>query len=80
MIYKMLRKKDVKVNGVRVKENYIVTGMLQQGEKAAVRLLAEQAPDLPGVAGQTPNCEDAYMYCLYQNGCDVSGGEESCCF
>lgn len=24
LIYKMLRKKDVKVNGVRVKENYIL--------------------------------------------------------
>lgn len=63
-----------------VKENYIVTGMLQQGEMATVRFIAEQAPDLPGVAKQTPNCEDAYMYCLYQNGCHVSGGEESCCF
>ena len=63
----------------RVKESYIVTSMLQQGEKTTVRFIAEQAPDLPRVAGQTPNCEDAYMYCLYQNGCDMSGGEESCC-
>lgn len=63
-----------------VKESHIVTGMLQQGEKVTVRFIAEQAPDLPGVTEQTPNCEDAYMYCLYQNGCDLSGGEESCCF
>lgn len=60
----------------KVKAEYIVTGMLQQGEIANVRFIAEQIPELPLVAEQAPNCEDAYMYCLYINGCNVSGGEE----
>ncbi|UTY39213.1 S4 domain-containing protein [Allocoprobacillus halotolerans] len=29
LIYKMLRKKDVKVNGVRVKENYILKKVIK---------------------------------------------------
>lgn len=60
----------------KIKADYIVTGMLQQGVDANVRFIAEKTPDLPKVTAIEPNCEDAYMYCLYQNGCDVSGGEE----
>lgn len=60
----------------KVKEEYIVTGMLQQGELVSVRLIAEEQPKLPKIIAVEPNCEDAYMYCLYQNGCDVTGGEE----
>lgn len=54
-----------------VKANYIVTSMLKQGEQTTVRFIAETAPDLAEMAAVEPNCEDAYMYCLYQNGCEV---------
>ena len=30
----------------------------------------------PGAGRAVPNCEDAYMYCLYQHGCEIMGGEE----
>ncbi|MDE6087390.1 MAG: ABC transporter ATP-binding protein [Oscillospiraceae bacterium] len=64
----------------QIKKNYIVTGMLVQGEYTAVRMISDHMPDLQGIHPDTPNCEDAYMYCLYQNGCDVYGGDEVCCF
>ena len=64
----------------QIKKNYIVTGMLVQGEYTTVRMISDHMPDLQGIHPDTPNCEDAYMYCLYQNGCDVYGGDEVCCF
>lgn len=60
----------------QIKKDYIVTGMLIQGEYNTVRIISDNIPDLQGVHTDEPNCEDAYMYCLYQNGCDVHGGEE----
>lgn len=63
----------------QIKKNYIVTGMLVQGEYTTVRIISDHMPDLQGIHPDTPNCEDAYMYCLYQNGCDVYGGDEVCC-
>lgn len=60
----------------QIKKNYIVTGMLIQGEYNTVRIISDTVPDLQGAVSDEPNCEDAYMYCLYQNGCDVYGGEE----
>lgn len=59
----------------QIKSDYIVTGMLVQSEYAVVRLISEKKPDLNGAAEAEPNLEDAYMYCLYSNGCDISGGE-----
>ena len=53
-----------------VKTKYIVTGMLKQGASMSVRLIAETEPELFPAALAEPNCEDAYMYCLYQNGCE----------
>ncbi len=60
----------------KIKKDYIVTGMLVQNEYTTVRLIAENMPDLKGIAEVTPNVEDAYMYCLYSHGCDNLGGEE----
>ncbi len=60
----------------QIKKNYIVTGMLVQNAFTTVRLIAEDKPDLQGVMAAEPNVEDAYMYCLFSHGCDVSGGEE----
>lgn len=59
-----------------IRKNYIVTGMLTQNEYTTVRLISNNIPDLEGVITAYPNVEDAYMYCLYSNGCDISGGEE----
>lgn len=58
-----------------IKKNYIVTGMLIQGDGNTVRIISDTVPDLPETLPAEPNCEDAYMYCLYQNGCDVNGGD-----
>ncbi len=60
----------------QIKKNYIVTGMLIQGEYNIVRIISDTVPDLQNAVPDEPNCEDAYMYCLYQNGCDVYGGVE----
>ncbi|MDE7120897.1 MAG: ABC transporter ATP-binding protein [Oscillospiraceae bacterium] len=63
----------------QIKKNYIVTGMLVQGAYTTVRIISDHRPDLQGIHTDAPNCEDAYMYCLFQNGCDVYGGDEVCC-
>lgn len=59
----------------QIKQQYIVTGMLVQSEYTTVRIISENTPDLQGVVTAEPNLEDAYMYCLFSHGCDVSGGE-----
>lgn len=63
---------------VQIKKNYIVTGMLKQGAHVNVRFLSETIPDVPGAGKEEANCEDAYLYCLFRNGCEVMGGEEAC--
>ncbi len=60
----------------QIKSNYIVTGMLVQSEYTTVRIISENIPDLNSAVPAEPNLEDAYMYCLYSHGCDVSGGDE----
>ncbi len=60
----------------QIRKNYIVTGMLIQGDYSTVRIVSDAVPDLQGINTDEPNCEDAYMYCLYQNGCEVQGGDE----
>lgn len=60
----------------QIKKNYIVTGMLIQDDYNTVRIISDNMPDLQGAVHDEPNCEDAYMYCLYQNGCEVNGGDE----
>lgn len=60
----------------QIRSDYIVTGMLVQSEYTTVRLISEEIPDLQGVTTAVPNLEDAYMYCLFSHGCDVSGGEK----
>lgn len=59
----------------QIRKDYIVTGMLVQSEYTTVRLISEEIPDLQGVTATEPNLEDAYMYCLFSHGCDVSGGD-----
>ncbi len=62
----------------QIKKNYIVTGMLSQGNQMRLRIISENMPEIPETVLEEPNCEDAYMYCLWKNGCDVesvTGGE-----
>ncbi len=60
----------------QIRKDYIVTGMLVQSEYTTVRLISEHRPDIQSVTTAEPNLEDAYMYCLFSHGCDVSGGGE----
>lgn len=55
-----------------VKAAYIVIGMLKQGENINIRFISEKRPEKIHGTEAEPNCEDAYMYCLYQNGCSMS--------
>lgn len=59
----------------QIKSEYIVTGMLVQNEYTTVRLISDTKPNINGVIAAEPNLEDAYMYCLFSHGYDVSGGE-----
>ena len=59
----------------RIKSEYVVTGMLVQSEYTTVRIISENIPDIQGAVPVEPNAEDAYMYCLYSHGCEISGGE-----
>lgn len=60
----------------QVKKEFIVTGMLVQNEFTTVRLISDEKPEMFGAEAAEPNVEDAYMYCLYRNGCELSGGVE----
>lgn len=62
----------------RLRKQYIVTGMLAQGSHMKLRIISDTFPEIEGAVMEEPNCEDAYMYCLWKNGCDVeaaAGGE-----
>ena len=54
-----------------IKKTYIVTGMLKQGKTTSVRFIAEKKPEFSDCMEAEVNCEDAYMYCLYRNGCEI---------
>lgn len=60
----------------QIKRQYIVTGMLVQSEYTTVRIISDTPPDLRGAVSAEPNLEDAYMYCLFSRGCELSGGED----
>lgn len=59
-----------------IKKKYIVTAILQQGMSAEVRFIMDGSDTPDNALLAEPNCEDAYMYCLYTFGCHVMGGEE----
>ena len=59
-----------------IKKKYIVTAILQQGMSAEVRFIMDGSDTTDNALLAEPNCEDAYMYCLYTFGCHVMGGEE----
>lgn len=59
----------------QIKKEHIVTGILVQSEYAVVRIVSDGTPDIQNIVPAEPNAEDAYMYCLHKNGCDVGGDE-----
>lgn len=59
----------------KVKRDYIITGMLVQGENTVVRIVSDTAPVLENCVLCEPNCEDAYMYCLHSHGVEAEGDE-----
>lgn len=50
----------------RVKKEINVTGILTQGETVQVRFISKRIID--GAVACEPNMEDAYLYCLHNNG------------
>ena len=59
-----------------IKKNYIVTGMLIQNEYTTVRIISDTPLEISGAVPVAPNVEDAYMLCLYENGCEIVRGDE----
>lgn len=57
----------------QIKKEHIVTGMLTQGEYATLRIVDSSTPDIRHIIPAEPNAEDAYMYCLFRNGCNAGG-------
>ncbi len=59
-----------------LKRNYMVTGMLTMGDRASVRMIADQPPSSDALLC-TPNIEDAYMFCMLEHGVPMQllGGE-----
>ena len=56
-----------------------MAGGLRQDEKRKKEWESKTAHGLSGnidIVPVEPNCEDAYMYCLYEHGCAATGGEE----
>ena len=60
----------------QIKSLYSVTGMVMQGSQTTVRFVHEGTPDVTGAAQTAPCLEDAYIYCLFKNGCIDLGGEK----
>jgi len=56
----------------KIKNDYIITGMLSKGSMADVRLVAEEKP-FEGAQSCEPNVEDAYLYLMNEK-----GGEKIC--
>lgn len=60
-----------------IKKEYVVTGVLKQGEKSLVRFISENIPNIKNAKTTKANCEDAYMYCLLR--AEMSkGGNQKC--
>lgn len=59
----------------QIKSLYPVTGMVMKGSETVLRFVHEGTPDVTGAAQTAPGLEDAYICCLYKNGCIENGGE-----
>lgn len=59
----------------QIKTLYPVTGMVMKDRSTIVRFVNDGTPDISGVEAVKPTLEDAYICCLYQNGCIGDGGE-----
>ena len=78
-------KRDYIVTGMLRSEHTVTVRFLADelpGGHGAVAKSANHEPGEPSVGGlpagareAMPNCEDAYMYCLRQHGCEIVGGD-----
>lgn len=78
-------KRDYIVTGMLRSEHTVTVRFLADelpGGHGAVAKSADREPGEPSVGGlpagareAMPNCEDAYMYCLHQHGCEIVGGD-----
>ncbi len=59
----------------QIKLLYPVTGMVMKDRDTIVRFISEGTPDISGAEAVKPNLEDAYICCLYRNGCIENGGD-----
>ncbi len=71
---KVYRARIPKKSLPEVKKSYAVTGMVAGEDGITVRLLAEDAPQIPGAELTSPGLEDAYMYLLQKEGVRPEGG------
>ena len=59
----------------QIKSFYTVTGMVMKGHETDVRFVYEGTPDVTNAEPVQPGLEDAYICCLYENGCIEKEGE-----
>ena len=59
----------------QIKSLYPVTGMVMKGNETILRFVHDGTPDVTGAVQIKPGLEDAYICCLYKNGCIENGGE-----
>lgn len=56
-----------------IRQNYMVTEMLTQGNSVLARIISEEPPRIDGLSLAEPNVEDGYMLCLCENGVKTGG-------
>ena len=59
----------------QIKSLYPVTGMVMKGSETTFRFVYDGMPDVTNAEPVQPGLEDAYICCLYSNGCISGGGE-----
>lgn len=59
----------------QIRSKYTVTNTILQGEYVRARLVSDVYPDMIGAKTESPDLEDAYIWCLKSHGCNVMGGD-----
>ena len=60
----------------QLRGQYTVTETILQGQYVHARIVSDGYPDIVGAVSESPNLEDAYIWCLKSHGYSVMGGEE----
>ncbi len=75
-------KKQCLVTGMVTQGDEVTVRLVAERAEEVLKALEEgmggkaSKPQTADIKLTPPNVEDAYMYCLYRNGCDVNGGEQ----